>query len=128
MKTRHSLLLALPFTALLGGCVIAVGDGDGDMSYGSSWERAERENREEIAKLDLNLSEASVRQRLGKPDFSEAYREGGAEVRVLFYRTQRQHGDGITTKEECTPLVFKNGLLVGWGDKSYAQAYGGNPL
>jgi len=29
-------------------------------------------------------------------------------------------GDGITTKDECTPLVFRNGNLVGWGDSAYS--------
>jgi hypothetical protein len=38
---------------------------------------------------------------------------------VLFYRTHRRDGDGVTTKDECTPLVFKNGLLIGWGDAAY---------
>lgn len=125
-KFQHTLL-ALPFAALLNGCVVAIGDGEYS-DHHSGWQHTERENREQIAQFNLNMSETTVRERLGKPDFSEAYREGSADVRVLFYRTQRQNSDGITTKDECTPLVFKNGLLVGWGDKVYADASRANPL
>lgn len=116
MMIRKGLLLVLPLTAMLGGCVIAVGN-DGDGSAG--WQKTERSNREEIGQLSLGISESKVRAELGNPDFTEAYRNGQDEVRVLFYRTQRQREDGITTKDECTPLVFTNDRLSGWGDKIY---------
>ncbi|MBI2381145.1 MAG: DUF3192 domain-containing protein [Gammaproteobacteria bacterium] len=121
MKTLKPLLLALPFAALLSGCVINLGT-DGD--YGSNWEKTERRNREEIASLVVNTSEQTIRTRLGRPDFSEGYQDQGQDVRVLFYRTQRQEGDGVTSKNECTPLVFRNGLLIGWGDKAYERVAG----
>jgi len=34
--------------------------------------------------------------------------KGDDEYRVLYYRTQRLHADGDTTKDETTPLIFKN--------------------
>ena len=40
---------------------------------------------------------------------------------VLFFRTHRTHSDGETTKDECTPLVFRDGVLIGFGDKAYRQ-------
>jgi hypothetical protein len=58
---------------------------------------------------------------LGLPADSEAFTDGDDEVRVLFYRTQRRHSDGDTTRDETTPLVFRNDLLVGWGDAVYAE-------
>jgi len=37
----------------------------------------------------------------------------------LFYRTRRTEADGETSRDETTPLVFKNNELVGWGLKVY---------
>jgi hypothetical protein len=37
----------------------------------------------------------------------------------LFYRTQRKHSDGETTRDETTPLVFRDNRLIGWGDGVY---------
>jgi hypothetical protein len=42
-------------------------------------------------------------------------------VQVLYYRTRRVDDDGITTKNECTPLVFINNELVGWGELSLSK-------
>ena len=75
----------------------------------------ERGNRQAIAKLNLNADFESVRNDLGTPDFSERWIEDNNEYQVLFYRTQRVHADGMTTKDECTPIVFKNGSLIGTG-------------
>ena len=47
------------------------------------------------------------------------YSKDGETVQVLFYRTHHQKSDGKTTKDECTPLVFKQNRLTGWGDKAY---------
>jgi len=53
-------------------------------------------------------------------DFNELFEKQDGTYRVLYYRTQKTMGDGITTKDECTPLVFRNGELVGWGDSAYS--------
>ena len=52
--------------------------------------------------------------------FNELFEKQDGTYRVLYYRTQKTMGDGITTKDECTPLVFRNGNLVGWGDSAYS--------
>ena len=57
--------------------------------------------------------------RLGTPADSEAFTRDGEEVRVLFYRTQHRHSDGETSRDETTPLVFRSGELVGWGQRVY---------
>lgn len=115
-KTLLAAAIFLPLT--LSGCVISV-DGDGESSYHSSWEDREQDNRQFIADLTTNTNIATIKKRMGVPDFNELHKKGDDEIQVLYYRTQRHTGDGITTKDECTPLVFKNGQLIGWGDSAY---------
>jgi hypothetical protein len=102
----------------LSGCVISV-DGEGDHSYKSSWQNQEKSNRQALTKLVPGLSVNDVEQRMGIPDFNELYEKNGDTYQIFFYRTQRREEDGVTTKEECTPLIFKNGALNGWGDTAY---------
>lgn len=98
----------------LSACVVVI-DGKGDDVSGG-WQSEERENRREIARLDLGVSPSSVLRSMGTPEFDESLSEDGSNYRVLYYRTQRVSGDGVTTKNECTPLVFKDGQLMGWGE------------
>jgi hypothetical protein len=56
---------------------------------------------------------------MGIADFNEFYIKGEDTYQVLYYRTQHIDGDGVTTKDECTPLVFKNSALLGWGETIY---------
>ena len=115
-KLLTAAVLVLPLT--LTGCVISVG-GEGDYSYQSDWEHKERKNRKYIAQLETDTSIQTIKNKLGAADFSELYQKEEKEIKVLFYRTQRVEGDGATTKDECTPLIFKNGQLVGWGETAY---------
>ncbi|GAA0856884.1 DUF3192 domain-containing protein [Aliiglaciecola litoralis] len=117
-KLLTAAALILPLT--LSGCVISVG-GEGDYSHHSDWQDIERDNRKHVASLETNTTVSAIKSRMGTPDFSELHQRGDDEIRVLFYRTHLRDGDGITTKDECTPLVFKNGKLVGWGDTAYDQ-------
>lgn len=114
---RSALLLS---TLLLGGCVVHVKDSDVNERE-ASWQRAERDNRDAIAALSLGMHIDDVRSRLGSPAFSEAFHGQRGEHRVLFYRTQRVHADGMTTREETTPLVFFEGKLTGWGSRAWAE-------
>ncbi|MDP5031453.1 MAG: DUF3192 domain-containing protein [Paraglaciecola sp.] len=114
----------LVFAAMLGtslalsGCVISV-DGDSDHAYQSDWQDKEQKNRRGINALSPLLSFKEVTSRMGTPDFNEYYENKGNTYQVLYFRTQRLEGDGVTTKDECTPLIFKNGELAGWGDTAY---------
>lgn len=114
-KTILTLCLAIPLSMSLSGCVISV---DGDGSY-SSWQHRENKNREVINNLSPGLVVRDVTDRMGTPDFSELYQKDNANYKVLYFRTQRRDGDGITTKDECTPVIFKDGILVGWGDSAF---------
>lgn len=114
--THKGMLVALALTVMsTTGCVYI----DGEHVTGDDWRETQRDNREMISKLELGTSRSAVVARLGTPDDSEAFDANGEEVRVLFYRTQRKHSDGETSRDETTPLVFRNDLLVGWGDTTY---------
>ena len=58
---------------------------------------------------------------LGPPDITEAKQVNDDIIQVMFYRTRKIKGDGITTKDECSPLLFRNGLLIAMGDNTYTK-------
>jgi len=115
-KSLLALLVALPLTATLSGCVISVNDGEVDQSFlGDSSDRS-YENRKKIAKVQLGSSFVDMQEKMGVADFSETYTHDEQTIRVLYYRTQRKHKDGLTTKDECTYLEFVNGELTQTGN------------
>ena len=116
--TIKKMLIALPLALSLSGCIIVSGDGDWDGDNSSSnWQSVQKKNRKNITKLTLGQTRTEVLTKMGEPNFSEAFKGRGDEpYTVLYYRTHREHGDGDTTKDETTPLVFENDLLVGWGN------------
>lgn len=118
-KSLIALLVVAPLTLGLSGCVVAIGGHDDDSAF--SDQDREYENRKQISQLLISTSYAAVQSRLGVPDFNETYDKNGETIQVLYYRTQRLHKDGLTTKDECTPLVFKQLKLVSWGDRALSQ-------
>ena len=121
-KMKTGILAIALSGMLLTGCVISIDD---DYDYDSdnnhrSWSQLEEENREKISALSVGASIDSVRRKLGTPDFEELLVKNDKEHRVLFYRTQRNKGDGVTTKDECTPILFVNGELSGFGKSALA--------
>ncbi|QYJ87275.1 DUF3192 domain-containing protein [Shewanella mesophila] len=120
MKTKLlSLVLVSVASIGLSGCVLNIGEGDGQWSNSDSWERVQDQNRANLAKLSLGMSRDQVTTLMGTADFNEAYIKQDKEISVLYYRTQRIKGDGTTTKDECTPIVLANNAVVGWGEKAY---------
>ncbi len=119
MKRLTLITTALATTLALSGCVIV--NGEPGWVGSSDWEREQKRNSEAIANLDIGMERSTVVGRLGTPSFSEAYTREGDEYRVLFFRTRHRHSDGDTTRDETTPLVFKNDTLIGWGDEVYAS-------
>ena len=113
------LVAALMMPVVLTGCVVSV-DGRDHNKWNKSWQDTEFDNRKKIAELNVNLSIDEVRHRLGVAEFDELYQREGNNIQVLYYRTQRTVDDGITSKDECTPLVFKNGSLIGWGSTAFS--------
>ncbi|MFQ3235837.1 MAG: hypothetical protein ACI9C4_001400 [Paraglaciecola sp.] len=116
MKKRR-LITTIVLTLALSGCVISV---DGRDEYHSDWKDTEQKNRKSIAILQPQLNKEQVSDRLGGADFSEFFEKDGDKYHVLYFRTQHKKSDGLTTKDECTPLVLRNGMLIGWGDSAYA--------
>lgn len=114
------LAIAVLSLSLMGlsGCIISVKP---DQHGQADWQQREEHNRKTIASLAPGMSMQEVTARLGGPDFSELYKQDQQDIQVFFYRTHRHHGDGTTSKDECTPLVFKQAQLVGWGETAYQQ-------
>jgi len=83
------------------------------------WEDREAYNRQFITKLQLDqfTFEQAIEQ-LGSPDITEARTFPTGNFQVMFYRTQHVKSDGITTQDECTFLLFIDGVLkeIGLGD------------
>ncbi|CAI8152866.1 DUF3192 domain-containing protein [Pseudidiomarina mangrovi] len=123
---KASQLAALSLVVVLGmglqGCVIAVG-GEGYDSYDSSsdYRNTEKRNRQYIASLTEGTTLAAVEAELGAPNFSDLVTVDGVRYRVMYYRTHRVQADGNTTRDECTPVVFADGLMIGTGDLALAR-------
>jgi len=114
------LLSAALCTSLLTGCVIIDKDTDSGWSHSSSWQQHHKDNRAKIANLNFGDRHSKVLDDLGTPQFSEQIQKDGDTYRIFFYATSR---DGDMSKDACTPLVFKNDELIGWGESAYKNVY-----
>jgi hypothetical protein len=87
------------------------------------WEDRQAFNKKFINELsiDSSVTKQFFIESLGSPDITEAKVAQDNSYQVMFYRTHHKKSDGITTKDECTPLLFKNGQLIAWGDGAYEQ-------
>lgn len=125
-RTLKMVLIALPLTFSLTGCIIAVNEDGHEADWvgsysGESWKKEQRINKQKIANLNVGESYSKVREIMGTPEFNEAFTNEGKQVQVIFYRTNHRHSDGETTKDECTPLIFIDGVLNSWGQKAYQK-------
>ncbi|WP_404341055.1 DUF3192 domain-containing protein [Pseudoalteromonas mariniglutinosa] len=120
---KKILLIAALTAPFLTGCVIAVSDGDADTHWtggsSKSWQKVHKDNRDKIAALALDSSYQVVINHLKTPNFTELLKKNDDVYQVLFYATHSIHSDGKTSKDECTPLVFKNDKLIGVGETIY---------
>lgn len=122
---KGSQLAALGLVAALSfglqGCIV-VADGDGIHTYDKAdYEEREERNRKAIASFNEGATLKQVENEMGTPNFSDLVTVDGVRYRVMYYRTNRVHADGNTTKDECTPLVFADGVLIGTGDLALAR-------
>ncbi len=123
---KKVLVLATAMSLVLSGCVISVKDGDIDSDWVSDWETQQEENRTKLAQLAPGMTVAEVRALMGTADFNEFYQRDNKGIQVLYYRTHRAKGDGKTTKNECTPVVFTDGKVTGWGATATQVALSGS--
>lgn len=124
MKRLTLLALLASLVVALSGCVVAIGN-EGPESGDSDWAEIERDNRRAIDSLRLGMGIREAQAAMPhEADFSEAFTNEGVAHRVLFYRTQRVEGDGVTARNETTPLIFANGELVGWGESAWFDVTG----
>lgn len=84
------------------------------------WQDREAYNKRFIAKLDSGADHPieEVLNTLGTPDLTFVKKRGDDLYQIVFYRTQHIKSDGITTKDECTGLLFKNKKLLVWGQQA----------
>ena len=57
-------------------------------------------------------------------NFTESFSVDGANHHVLFFRTHQVEADGAITRDETTPLIFVDDVLVGWGEQAWIDATG----
>ena len=79
-------------------------------------------NRKNLMKLDLGMTKYQVIELMGTPQFSEMYQtEDDVSMIVLYYYTSGKWLTSGVTRQQCTPLVFENKKLVGWGREFYTS-------
>lgn len=117
LKLLANLALLASITYVSTGCIYV----NGEKINVDDWRESQLTQREAISRLQLGQGLDAVTGELGTPVDSEAFLDGDTEVKVLFYRTRRAHADGETTRDEMTPLVFRDNVLVGWGERYYAS-------
>lgn len=115
-KSILALLVAAPLVLTLSGCVVKINDDGIDHGFTSDSKDKTQNNRQLIATVQLGTSFSAMQDKLGVADFSETYSVNDDTIRVIYYRTQRVHKDGLTTKDECTYLKFSNDKLVETGN------------
>ena len=115
IKSLAKLALVTSLALSASGCIIVAHDGDWS---DDDWRQTQKDNRRLISGLEINTPRSEIIEKMGSPSISEAFNKDGNDYMVLYYRTQHRHSDNETTKDETTPLVFKNDKLIGWGENS----------
>lgn len=109
-------LLGFVIYALIAGSVLTLHTANPE---NMTWREREIFNRKYIGRMALGSEREEVLRLLGPPDISEAIVTDEGELLVLFYRTHHVTSDGVTTRDEATPLIFREDELVAWGDTAY---------
>lgn len=120
-KVISRILLALAAYGIFVALVVTFYDDSPDKM---EWKDREAYNRQFIAKIKLEeFTFDQAIEQLGSPDITEAKTVQDTKYQVMFYRTQHVKSDDITTQDECTFLLFVNGVLkeIGLGNNYPAQ-------
>ncbi|WP_051202127.1 DUF3192 domain-containing protein [Ferrimonas senticii] len=120
-KWLQGVLAAATLALGLSGCVISVNDGDWDADN-TPWSKIEKQNRQQLELVEVGMTQRQVFSIMGTADFNEMVQTDAGAIQVLYFRTQHRSSDGETSKDECTPLVLKDGKVAGWGDVALSSA------
>ena len=104
------ILSGLLITLLISSCAYQA---TVQRQYLTKDEIAER-NRQNLGDLYLGMKREEVVSLMGKPWTTGAFMSDSGKYTVLYYITQRI-SHGRTTEDEMTPVVLKNGNVIGWG-------------
>ena len=83
---------------------------------GCGWSEASK-NIENSRSLRVGMIKEEVLEVMGEPIRNEEY----CTPDLWFYYCQPVWVDGLTTEDECMPLVFQDGKLIGWGNEYYSR-------
>ena len=88
-------------------------------------------NQVNINKLTVGISKSAVVETMGtkvastnnglvlNPFRSEAFQDkSSVQYEILYYVTEKNRPFQPIKNEQMTPLIFKNGVLIGWGAES----------
>jgi hypothetical protein len=118
-KVISRILIALAIYGVFVALVVNFYD---DSPANMKWDDRESFNKQFIGKLTLDTFKfEQALEALGSPDITEAKKVVTDNYQVMFYRTHHVKSDGITTQDECTALLFKNGILTAIGKTAYEQ-------
>lgn len=101
MKKIIRLFSILLFTVILAGC---------------SWKEINR-NIENSRRLRVGMTKEQVLEIMGEPLKEVSFHEEN----VWHYFVRINWYDGLYTRDECMPLVFKDNKLIGWGNEFKAR-------
>ena len=93
-----ALLLAAAVLLAPAGCAL------------NPWYTASR-NIDNSKRLRVGMTKSEVLDVMGEPLTDEIF----CKPDCWYYYIEPVWVDGLTTEEECMPLVFEDGKLVGWG-------------
>ena len=85
------------------------------------WDDRQAYNNQKMSELSFGQPREDIIKIFGSADFVEAKTAIDGQYQLLFYRTHHVSADGITTRDECTPLLFKNNILIAWGAETLQQ-------
>jgi hypothetical protein len=100
----HFLVLVAPVLAILGmsGCSnVAIS------------------NNSNLLNLNIGDTKNVLRQKMGLPKRNEQYSNDGKAIEIWYYRTGYIGDGGLESDAEFTPVVMKDGVVVGWGRSYY---------
>lgn len=122
MSSRFSKLLliatAAAFCGLFSGCA-GITDPDTSMFAPHKWDEIFR-NRENFAKIRVKMTKQEVLEIMGEPVKGEVF----CQDNIWWYYTKTCWNDFMTTRDECTPVVFnEQGLVEGYGAAYFRKHY-----